>query len=141
MGSASFLGVLALAGAVAAAAGGGGPSETPTAALQGVWGGVGIRVDIGPRVVKVELDAAHGKFEGPLAPDAEGRFEADGTLVRERPGPVRAGDEDAAAEPARYRGTIAGDTLTLDVTLTRSGTAIGPLQARRGAPARLRKML
>jgi hypothetical protein len=88
----------------------------------------------------VELDAAHGSTEGPLTLDAQGRFEANGTLVRERPGPARIGDEDAVGEPARYRGTLEGDTLTLTVTLTRPGTVIGPLTAKRGSPARLRKM-
>ena len=113
----------------------------PKRVPEGKWGGVGVLVEVGANGAKVELDAAHGSIEGPLSLDAEGRFEANGTLVRERPGPTRIGGEDAGAEPARYRGTIAGDTLTLDVILTRSGTAIGPLQAKRGAPARLRKMV
>lgn len=116
------------------------PTPTPAPVPEGDWGGVGLRLVVSARDATVELDAAHGTIEGPLALDAEGRFEANGTFVRERPGPTRAGAEDAA-EPARYRGTIAGETLTLEITLTRSGTAIGPLQARRGANARLRKMV
>jgi hypothetical protein len=116
------------------------PTPTPAPLPESAWGGVGLKLVVSSRDAKVELDAAHGTIEGPLSLDAEGRFEANGTFVRERPGPTRAGAEDAGAEPARYRGTIAGDTLTLEITLTRSGTAIGPLQARRGANARLRKM-
>lgn len=139
-----FLVIVALAGILTPAAGGARPpSETapePGRVPEGKWGGVGLFVEVGASGAKVELDAAHGKIDGPLALDAEGRFEANGTLVRERPGPTRIGGEDAGAEPARYRGTLEGDTLTLDLTLTRSGTAIGPLQAKRGAPARLRKM-
>ena len=128
--------LLSLAAAVLLGAGVPEPRRVP----EGKWGGVGLSVEVGASGAKVELDAAHGTIEGPLALDAGGRFEGNGTLVRERPGPARIGDEDAAGEPARYRGTIAGDTLTLDVTLTKSGTAIGPLKATRGAPARLRKM-
>jgi hypothetical protein len=117
------------------------PTKTPPSSVpEGKWGGVGLLVEFGASGARVELDAAHGSMEGPLALDAEGRFEANGTLVRERPGPTRIGDENAEGEPARYRGTIADDTLTLDLTLTKSGKAIGPLQAKRGAPARLRKM-
>jgi hypothetical protein len=108
---------------------------------EGKWGGVGLLVEVGAGGAKVELDAGHGSIEGPLSLDAEGRFEANGTLVRERPGPTHIGGEDAGADAARYRGTIAGETLTLDITLTKSGTAIGPLQAKLGAPARLRKMV
>jgi hypothetical protein len=118
----------------------GGAAPESTRVPEGKWGGVGLLVEVGADGAKVELDAAHGAIEGPLVLDAEGRFEANGTLVRERPGPTRAGGKDVGGEPAQYRGTIAGDTLTLDVTLTRSKTAIGPLQAKLGAPARLRKM-
>jgi hypothetical protein len=118
------------------------PTPTPRAsAPEGSWGGVGLRVEFGASGAKVELDAAHGAIGEAIALDAEGRFEATGTLVRERPGPTRVGGEDAGAQPARYRGTIAGDDLTLEITLTQSGTAIGPLHARRGANARLRKMV
>ena len=117
------------------------PTPIPSSVPEGAWGGVGLKLVVLAGGAKVELDAAHGTIEGPLSLDAEGRFESAGTLVRERPGPTRAGGEDAGAEPARYRGTISGDTLTLEITLTRSGTSIGPLQARRGASARLRKMV
>ncbi len=141
MTSVPLLAGLALFGAGASAIGGPEPTPTPAPAPQGIWGGIGIRVEIGETATKIELDAAHGRIDGPLALDDGGRFEAAGTLVRERPGPARAGDEDAGAEPARYRGTIAGETLTLEVALPRTGTSLGPLQARRGAPARLRKML
>ena len=116
------------------------PTPIPASVPEGAWGGVGLKLVVNARDAKVELDAAHGSIEGPLSLDAEGRFEASGTYVREGPGPTRMGGKDAGAEPARYRGTIAGDTLTLEITLTRSGTAIGPLQARRGGNARLRKI-
>ncbi len=133
-----FLATLSVLAALAGSAST--PTPLPASVPEGDWGGVGLKLVVSARDAKVELDAAHGTIEGPLALDAEGRFEANGTFVRERPGPTRAGAEDAGAQPARYRGTIAGETLTLEITLTRSGTAIGPLQARRGANARLRKM-
>jgi hypothetical protein len=132
--------LLSLAATTATVALLGTTAPEPKRVPEGKWGGVGLLLEVGDDGAKVELDGAHGSIDGPLSLDAEGRFEANGTLVRERPGPTRAGGEGAGAEPARYRGTIAGETLTLDLTLTRSGTAIGPLQAKRGAPARLRKM-
>jgi len=106
----------------------------------GRWGGVGIQVEIGPSSVGIELDGASGRIERPLALDDAGRFEAKGTFVRERPGPTRQGEAAPAPEPAVYSGAIDGDTLTLRITLTGSGAVIGPLTAKRGAPARLRKM-
>lgn len=116
------------------------PTSAPPSVAAGDWGGVGLRFVVDARGATVELDAARGTITGAIPLDAGGRFEADGTLVRERPGPARAGGADAAGEPARFRGTIEGDTLTLEITPTRSGTAIGPLHAKRGASARLRKM-
>ena len=116
------------------------PTSRPPAP-EGTWGGVGLRVEFVASGARLELDAAHGTIGEAIALDAGGRFEVAGTYVRERPGPTRVGGEDEGAEPARYRGTITGDTLTLEITLTRSGKAIGPLQARRGANARLRKMV
>ena len=119
------------------------PETTPTAAQPvvplGVWGGTGIRIEVRQGDAKIEMDAAHGKTSGPLVLDGSGAFDVAGTFALERPGPTRAGD-DAAGEPARFRGTLDGDTLTMTVTLGRSATVAGPLTARRGARARLRKM-
>jgi len=117
------------------------PTPTPTASLvpQGAWGGTGIRVEVREGKAKIELDAAHGETDGPLILDASGAFDVAGTFARERPGPARAGAPEKG-EPARFRGTLDGDILTLTVTLGRNAVAAGPLKARRGEPARLRKM-
>jgi hypothetical protein len=116
------------------------PTPAPSAAAQGTWGGLGLRVDAGPDGAEIDLDGAHGKTEGPLVPDAAGRFDVAGTIVREKPGPVRKGDPAPPAVPVRYRGTFDGDALTLEVVPAGDGKVLGPLTARRGAPARVRKM-
>lgn len=117
------------------------PARTPTVSLvpEGVWGGAGIRVEVREGDAKIELDAAHGKTGGPLILDGSGAFDVPGTFARERPGPTRAGAPEEG-ELARFRGTVDGDVLTLTVTLGRNAVAAGPLKARRGAPARLRKI-
>jgi hypothetical protein len=117
------------------------PTKVPTVSVpEGKWGGIGLLVEVGPSGAKVELDAAHGKTAGPLALDAAGRFDVEGTLARERPGPIRPGDVDAPGAPVRYRGKVEADTLTLEIVPAGKGETIGPLTAVRGAPARLRKM-
>ncbi len=131
---AGLIGILALSVA------GAGPSEKPAASPGGSWGGIGILVDIGPSSVRIELDGAQGRIGAPLALDGTGRFDVEGTIVHERPGPTRQGEAEPAREPARFQGVVEGDTLTLTVTLIRSGKVIGPLTAKRGAPARVRKM-
>ena len=133
----AFLETLSLLGALAVSAST--PTPTPASVPEGAWGGVGIRVEVREGKAKIELDAAHGETEGPLVLDGAGAFDVAGTFARERPGPARAGAPEKG-EPARFRGTLDGDVLTLTVTLGRNAVAAGPLKARRGEPARLRKM-
>jgi hypothetical protein len=102
------------------------PTPAPASVPEGVWGGTGIRVEVREGKAKIELDAAHGETDGPLVLDGSGAFDAAGAPEK--------------GEPARFRGTLDGDVLTLTVTVGRDSVAAGPLQARRGALARLRKM-
>jgi hypothetical protein len=86
---------------------------------------------------RVEYDCAHGTIDGPITLDAQGRFEARGAHVRERGGPVRE-DEAERGVPARYRGTVAADTMTLTVTLD-SGEDVGSFTLTRDRAPRIRK--
>lgn len=133
----AFLEAFALVAALTVAAST--PTPAPASVPEGVWGGTGIRVEVREGKAKIELDAAHGETDGPLVLDGSGAFDAAGTFARERPGPTRAGAPEKG-EPAHFRGTVDGDVLTLTVTVGRDSVAAGPLQARRGALARLRKM-
>jgi hypothetical protein len=131
-----------LVSAAVAAASGPSPTPRPAAVPEGSWGGAGIRVEVAAHGARVEIDAAHGQTAGPLALDAEGRFDVAGTLARERPGPVRPADLEGKGDPVRYRGSLEGDTLTLEILPgAGKGEVLGPLKAVRGAPPRLRKML
>lgn len=117
------------------------PTPPPSTAPDGDWGGTGIRVTVRSGGAEFDLDGAHGKASGPLALDAEGRFDVAGTLVRERPGPIRQGEAGPPAASVRYRGTVHGDALTLEIVPADGKDRIlGPLKAVRGAPARVRKM-
>jgi hypothetical protein len=70
----------------------------------------------------------------------EGKFEAKGFFVREKGGPVRAG-EDEKREPAIYTGTMDGKTLTLTVKLVDSEEVIGTFNLTHGQTGRIRKCL
>lgn len=83
----------------------------------GVWGGEHIRVQVTESGASIEYDCAHGMIDQPLTLDARGRFEVNGTHVRERGGPVRR-DDKPDSHPARYTGRVEGRTMTLTVTLT-----------------------
>jgi hypothetical protein len=109
-------------------------------ALTGSWGGPHISLEMTAKGGTVEYDCAHGTLDGPVVPDRDGRFEAAGTHAVEHGGPVREGEE-AAGRPVRYRGTVAGRTLTLTVTLADSGDEVGTFTLTRDATPRLMKCL
>ena len=61
-------------------------------------------MDVSEKGARLEFDCAHGSIDAAIALDADGRFRADGVIVREHPGPVRVGRE-PKAEPAVYSDT------------------------------------
>ncbi len=121
--------------ALGAACGGRGLDRVP----EGNWGGAHVSLAVTAAAATVEFDCAHGKTNGPLVLDRDGRFGVAGVFMREG-GPVRDG-EPPDAHPAFYEGSTDGRTLSLTVTLTDQGQTLGPFEAVRGAPPRVLKCL
>ncbi len=115
------------------------PSSGSRNVAEGRWGGVGIALDVAASGARIEFDCAHGTIDAPLALDSEGRFDAPGTFVRERPGPVRMDEPEEKGIPVRYVGRFDGETLELRVVLPDAPRPPGPLTARLGQTPRLRK--
>jgi hypothetical protein len=85
----------------------------------------------------LELDCAHGSLEAMTL--EKGRFDVTGRFVREHGGPTRK-DEAEDAVSARYRGSVHGHTMTLEVVLeAEGGQTIGPFELTLGGNARLMK--
>jgi hypothetical protein len=131
--------------AAALAAGGTPTPAAPREVPLGAWGGTGVALTVEESGAKVELDCAHGRIDGRLAVDADGRFELPGTIVREGPGPVRMGPngeaEEEKGQSAVYFGRLEGDVLHLGF-YTESQDATSPsLELKRGQAPRLRKCL
>ena len=78
----------------------------------GIWGGEHIHIEVGTKSATIEYDCAHGRIDGPLAVDGDGRFSLRGTHTAERGGPVRAGEPERS-QPATYSGSIRGEKMTL----------------------------
>ena len=119
------------------------PDPTPAGVHRvpaGTWGGQGISLEVGETGAKLEFDCARGAIPEPLAIDANGRFDQAGTWTRERPGPTRRGDE-TAGEPARYRGKLEGETLSLRIILEKDGKEIASYSATRGKLPRVHRCL
>lgn len=104
----------------------------------GNWGGNQVRLDVRQGGADIEFDCAHGTLDAALETDARGRFDVRGSFVRERGGPVRL-NEKPDSTPARYSGSVAGDEMTLTVTLENSDESVGTFTLRRGSEGRLRK--
>jgi len=111
----------------------------------GPWGGRGIALTVEDSGAKIEMDCAHGRITGRLLLDAGGRFELPGTFTRERPGPVHMGPNGEAqeekGEPARYSGTVEGNTLHLTIRLDRDGREMRPFELEAGKTPQLHKCL
>jgi ketosteroid isomerase-like protein len=110
--------------------------DEPKSSLVGSWGGDGAGMEIAADGARLEFDCAHGTIDGPMRTDDTGSFDANGTYVREGPGPTR---RDArAGAPARYRGKVEGDSLSLTVELPGADMSPGTFTLTRGRLPRVR---
>jgi hypothetical protein len=110
--------------------------DGPKSSLLGSWGGDGAGIEITADGARLEFDCAHGTIDEPIRIDDAGRFEAKGTYVREEPGPTR--KEDRGGEPARFRGKVEGDSLSLTLELPGSDRSPSPFTLTRGRLPRIR---
>lgn len=97
-----------------------------------------ISLEVTDSGAEINYDWAHGSITEKIVPDREGKFVVKGVHIRERPGLVREG-EDTTGEPAKYSGSIEGDTMTL--TLSLAGAEEGTYTLTRGKAGRIRKCL
>jgi len=104
----------------------------------GAWGGDHVRLEVSDAGAAVEFDCAHGAIDTPLVLDSEGGFDVKATFVVERGGPVRR-DRPPPTRPARYKGRVVDDALTLTVTLTDTGEDAGTYTLTRGSEGRVFK--
>ena len=103
----------------------------------GDWGGRGARLTVDKDRARLELDCAHGSLEAMTL--EKGRFDVAGRFVREHGGPIRK-DEAEDAVSARYRGSVQGHAMTLEVVLEEGGgQTLGPFELTLGGNARLMK--
>ena len=131
-----FLGLSTLILVAACGSAGGAGRETLRA---GTWGGNHVVLTVTSEGATIEFDCAHGTLQGPIRPDAEGRFETAGTYVQERGGPVREGEEDA--RPARSTGRVEKGRMTLTIAFPDGREPLGPFELVHGKAARLAKCM
>ena len=103
----------------------------------GVWGGSNILLEVTEAGARVEFACAHGTLSKPLMLK-DGRFDVEGTFVRERGGPVREGEGEKGIT-ARYRGEVSGEEMTFVLSLTDDGSDAETFKLTKGAHPRLFK--
>ena len=95
--------------------------------IQGTWGGDNAGLIVNLDDVHVHIGCTLGDAKGPVQTDLKGHFEATGTYNVDAY-PVNRGIE----HPAKFSGDVAGDTMTLTVTLTDTGQVLGPVNLTYG---------
>jgi hypothetical protein len=104
----------------------------------GTWGAPHIRIQVDEGSATIDYDCAHGTIAGPLTFDSKGRFTWRGTHTRERPGPIRVGQESNGASVI-YTGSVKGETMTLTVKLASTSEVVDTFTLTRGGKGRVFK--
>ena len=99
----------------------------------GTWAGEQVVLTVTSTGAHLELPCASGDIES-LALNNTNSFSADGVFVKERPGPRR-GEE----HKARFFGTVASGSMTLNIRVSDSDETFGPFTLTFGAQPRLTK--
>ena len=97
-------------------------TSTPITQVAGTWGGDNAGLIVSNTDVHVHIGCTLGDAVGPIRPDADGRFEADGTYNVDAY-PIDRG----IIHPARFTGQIIGQTMTLTVSLPDAARVLGPV--------------
>ena len=106
--------------------------------ISGQWGGQGISMEVTDSGATLDFDCASGTITEIIAPDSAGKFSAEGRFTRHRPGPTRE-DDDTEGQPANYTGVVAGENLTLTITLTKNSEKVGDFTLAHGKMGRIRR--
>jgi len=97
-------------------------TSTRITEVVGTWGGDNAGLIVSDTDVHVHIGCTLGDALGPIRPDANGRFEANGTYNVDAY-PVDRG----IVHPAQFTGQIIGQTMTLTVSLTDTARVLGPV--------------
>jgi hypothetical protein len=106
----------------------------------GGWGGEHISLEISENGAQLEFDCAHSTIKQQITLNDKMYFDVEGIYVKESGGPQRPWER-PDSHPVRYTGHIAGQTMTITVTLTDSNQKIGTFTLIRGQSPVLVKCL
>jgi hypothetical protein len=91
----------------------------------GPWGGEHIKMIVTAGGAKIEYDCARGTIDEPLMVGNNGKFEANGSHVFERGGPISLGEPPPDRHPAQFHGWTDGRQMRLTVRLLDTDESVG----------------
>ena len=118
--------IVGLAGILLAIACYSSPSD-PVTEIRGTWGGDNAGLIATDSSAHIHIGCTLGDTSMPIRPDSYGRFDVTGKYNVDAY-PVDRG----IYHPARFVGRVAGNDITITVTLTDTGAKLGPVTVTRG---------
>lgn len=106
--------------------------------MLGAWAGNHVSLELNANGGTADFDCAHGEFDQPIVPDAEGRFDVPGRYAEEHGGPARPG-EGSAGFGVRYAGRVKDGTMQLSIRRGDTKALVGRFMLTRGAKPTLVK--
>jgi hypothetical protein len=115
-------------------------AQKTSAVSRGLWGGTGMNLTVAAAGATIELDCATVEIGKQLRMKRNGSFEAQGSMTRSGPGPIRI-DHQPKPVPVVLKGTVSGKTIKVSVTDADSGEELGSYSLTKGVTGRLRRCL
>ncbi|MFL6374491.1 MAG: hypothetical protein ACJ73D_07500 [Pyrinomonadaceae bacterium] len=109
-------------------------AQRTTAVSKGQWGAAGVVMDVTDAGASLDFDCANGTITKQLRVKRDGSFTAEGTWMRNGPGPIRA---DAQGRAVTFKGKVKGKTMTLHITDAKTDETIADYTLVHGASVRL----
>ena len=116
-----------------------GPNAEARRVPAGQWGGDHIGLKVVDSGATLDHDCAHGNIGEPMLLDDSDRFKVKGTFSQESGGPITPGQK--GDRSAVYEGRLAGNKMTLTITLTDTNEVVDTFVLVHGQSPRITKCL
>jgi hypothetical protein len=103
---------------------------------RGDWGGSEVAMSVTENGATIQFDCANGTITKKLGTKRDGTFTAEGTYMRNGPGPIRVGQEGLAVT---FKGKVTGQVMKLTMTDVKTGEILGDYTVTKGQSTRLHR--
>jgi len=114
------------------------PIGKPDKLTAGAWGGQHVTMEVTATGANLEFDCATSTIDEPIVLNADGNFDVKGKFSPQHGGPIRR-DEETNSPAAHYVGHVAGNEMTLTITIGDKKEPVGTFNLTKGTEGRLMK--